>query len=135
MCFPSQCWEPGRWSRQSTALHLCRLALAATSETVSVGPAFLRHPKFISAIIASKARSALAPAVPEHRDGGLHKTSAISSKSGLAGVHYLFIPLLYYLMFDKKPTLRARAPSWRPKATSCCQCNSTLSSSLISPPL
>ena len=121
---------PGAWLMVGAKRFLAP-ALAATGETMSVGPTSLRCPKLLSAIIASKARSALPLAIPECRDGGLHKISDISSRSGLAGVRYLFIPLFRCLMFNKKPTLRARAPGWGPKATSCHRCNSTLSSSLL----
>lgn len=40
-----------------------------------------------------RARSAL----PEHREGNFHKASEISSKSGFAGVCYLFF---YYLFIS-----------------------------------
>lgn len=64
------------------------------------------------------------------RDGGLHKTSPITSQSGLVGAPNLFThSSIPFFNVWCKVFPRARTPGWRPKASSCRWCNFTLSPS------
>lgn len=82
VCVLTQASRARRWSGQSAAS-------SSDCETAPGGHIFLGSPKIICATVVSKVRPTLSPVVPGCRDGGLHKTSATTSQSGLDA--YLFI--------------------------------------------